>query len=91
MFQWILTSGFIQYTWDVPLYILRGHRVLFQKIKLILALKIDFVVANSADPDEMSHYGAFHLCLHCLSKYPFRGFWFTMKKHLGRILIMKTI
>ena len=30
---------------------------------------------NSVDPDEMLHYVAFHLGLHCLSKYPFyKGF-----------------
>ena len=25
--HWILPSGLIQYTWDGPLYILRGHRL----------------------------------------------------------------
>ena len=40
-----------------------------------LSLKMNFVLANSADPYEMPHYVAFHLGLHCLSKYPFRGFW----------------
>ena len=39
-----------------------------------LFLKINFVFANSADPDEMLHYAAFHLGLYCLSKYPLRGF-----------------
>ena len=29
--------------------------------------------ANSADSDEMPHYVAFHLCLHCLQKYLCRG------------------
>ena len=38
-------------------------------------MKIDFVLANSADPDEMQHSAAFHLGLHCLPKDPFRGFW----------------
>ena len=34
-----------------------------------------FILANSADPDEMPHkdemppYAAFHLSLHCLQKY----------------------
>ena len=32
----------------------------------------DFVSVNSADPYEMSHYAAFHLGLHCLSKFRFR-------------------
>ena len=31
-----------------------------------------FVIwANSADPDEMPHYAAFHQGLHCLPKYLF--------------------
>ena len=29
---------------------------------------------NSVHPDEMQHNAAFHLGLHCLLKYPFRGF-----------------
>ena len=39
-----------------------------------ISLKSHFVSANSADPDEMAHYVAFHLGLQCLPKYPFRGF-----------------
>ena len=35
------------------------------------ALKILFIIANSADTDEMPHYAAFHLGLCCLPKYPF--------------------
>ena len=34
-------------------------------------------LTNSVDPDEMPQYAAFHLGLHCLLKYPFRGFPFT--------------
>ena len=30
-----------------------------------------FIFANSADTDEMPHSVAFHLFLHCLSKYLF--------------------
>ena len=37
-------------------------------------LKVCFNLANSVDPDEMQHYAAFHLGLHCLHKYPSRGF-----------------
>ena len=29
---------------------------------------IVFIVANCAGPDEMPHFAAFHLSLHCLSK-----------------------
>ena len=39
----------------------------------IVFLKVVFVKAKSADPDEMLHDAAFHLGLHCLPKYPFRG------------------
>ena len=55
-----------------PLYILRGSQVKVFKKKLYL--KVNFRLANSADPDEMPHYAAFHLGLQCLPKYPFRGF-----------------
>ena len=42
-----------------------------------LSLNMDFVLANSADPDEMTHRVAFHLGLPCSIKYPIRGFWYT--------------
>ena len=32
---------------------------------------------NSEDPDEMLQCAAFHPGLHCLLKYPFRGFLYT--------------
>ena len=31
-------------------------------------------LGNSADPNEIPHYVAFHLGLHCLPKYLFRDF-----------------
>ena len=36
-------------------------------------MKIDFILTNCADPDEMPHLAAFHLDLHCLPKYLFQG------------------
>ena len=39
-----------------------------------ISLKIDFVLANSGGLDEMQHYATSNLGIHCLSKYPFRGF-----------------
>ena len=47
------------------MYILRGYVIISKNI-VFLSLKIDFVLANSADPDEMPPYAAFHLGLHCL-------------------------
>ena len=52
---------------------IEGRWVMFSKKILFLSLKIDFVLANSAYPDEMPHNVAFYLGLHCLPKYPFRG------------------
>ena len=59
------------------MYIAGSQVIISPKIIVFICLKIDFVFANSADPDEMLHYAAFHLGLHCLPKYPFRGFWST--------------
>ena len=47
------------------------------KNNVFLSLKVVLILPNSADPDEMQHYAAFHLGLHCLSKYQFRGFQHT--------------
>ena len=44
---------------------------------VFLSLLVVFILGNSVDPDEMQHYAAFHLGLHCLPKYPFRGFQYT--------------
>ena len=56
---------------------------IFQKILYYFCLKILFVFINSTEPDEMQHYAAFHLGLHCLQKYSFRGhlgFWVRESK-----------
>ena len=51
-----------------------------------LSLNMDFVRANSANPDEMTHHVAtFHLGLPCSMKYPIRGFWYT--KGIQRLII----
>ena len=52
---------------------IKGSQVIISKIYCI-SLKIGFVSANSEDPDEMLHYAAFHLDLHCLQKYLFGVF-----------------
>ena len=48
--------------WSI-LYIERLQIIISENI-IFLSLKIDFVYANSADPDEMPHFVAFHLGLH---------------------------
>ena len=57
------------------IYIEGSQVIISPKNITFLSLKIDFVLANSADPDEMLHYAVFHLGLHCLPKYPFKHFW----------------
>ena len=43
----------------------------FQSNDVFMSLKIVYILANSADPDKMLPYAAFHLGLHCLPKYLF--------------------
>ena len=50
--------------WSI-VYVLRSHRIQFPK-KSFLSLKIDFIIANSADPDEC--------CIMRLPKYQLRNF-----------------
>ena len=50
---------------------IKGSQVILSKQFIFLSLKINFVLANSVDPDEMTHYAAFHLGLHCFQKYSF--------------------
>ena len=49
-----LMRGSMKSHWDSPLYISRGVEDLF------------FTLTNSVNVDEMKHYAAFHLGLHCL-------------------------
>ena len=41
---------------------------------VFLSLLIDYILANNADPDKKLHYAVFHLGLHYLPKYLFKGF-----------------
>ena len=49
----------------------KGFSVQISINGVFLSLKIVFILANSADPDEMLPYAAFHLGIHCLRKYMF--------------------
>ena len=61
-------------TWYSPLYISWGVRLYIFLNIVFFCMKIFFTFTNSVDPDEMQHDAAFHLDLHCLQKYLFRGF-----------------
>ena len=60
--------------WDFPIHIETISKVEFLNYDVNLSLKVVLILANSADPDEMQHYAAYHLGIRCLPKYPFRGF-----------------
>ena len=55
----------------------KGHRLEFPNYDVFLSLKIVLTSAKSEDPDEMPRSVAFHLGLHSLSKYQFKGFQYT--------------
>ena len=67
------TNGFFLLKCGMVHYIHVYQRVTGYNFKKMLyfSLKIVFVskFASSADPDEMPHYVALHLGLHCLPKY----------------------
>ena len=50
------------------IYNKRSQVIIFPQNIVFLSLNIDFGLANSADPDEMPYYVAFHLGLQCLPK-----------------------
>ena len=47
---------------------------IFLNYEVFLYLMIVKILANSADPDEMQYYAAFHLGLHSFAKVPVYGF-----------------
>ena len=55
-------------TWDSPLYVMRSCVGYNFKTNLYFSFYEDHfcIIANSVEPDEMRHYAAFHLGLHCL-------------------------
>ena len=53
----------------IQLHFIRGYG--------FLSLKIASAIANSAILDEITHTATFHLGLHCLTKYPFRGYQYS--------------
>ena len=66
-----------QNAYDIFALICKYCELIIKLNILFLSLNINFVLVNSADPNEMPHNAAFYLDLHCLSKSPFRGFWST--------------
>ena len=53
----------------LPIIWFQGSQVDFPNKYVLQSLNIEFIITNSADPDEMQHYATFHLGLHCLPNY----------------------
>ena len=75
----LYANGLFLLIWDNKLGIVHctyeGFQVMIlKKILYFSVWRSFFTFANSVYPDEMLHYAAFHLGLHCLQKYSFRGF-----------------
>ena len=49
-----------------------GYNSLANIVLRLLLSEDVLAFKNSVDPDEMQHYDAFHLGLHCLQKNPMR-------------------
>ena len=46
----------------------------FQKLAVLISLKIVFTITNIVDRDDMKHYAAFYLGFRCMQKYSFKCF-----------------
>ena len=60
-----------------PVEYVKGSHVELFKSWYISVSEGCFILAISVYLDEMQHYAAFHLGLHCLPKYLIRGFQYT--------------
>ena len=70
-----ILSTFIKLPFSIKTFVLSICKLpLKTGFTVFLSLKVVIILENSADPDEMQLYVSFYLGLHCLSKYPFRGF-----------------
>ena len=48
------------------------------KKNIVFFVRSFLTFTNNADPDEMQHFAAFYLGLHCLQKYSFKGLTFHL-------------
>ena len=54
---------------------IEGSQIIIFKKYCISFFEDQFVLANSAAPDEMLYHAVFNIGLYCLPMYQFRGFW----------------
>ena len=65
----LYTYGLIKWGWDGSIYISMVHGL--EISKLIQSLIIVFILSNNVNPEEIPSSTAFHLGLHCLSRYQY--------------------
>ena len=58
----------------LPILKYKGIELEFSELLCFSVPESCFNLSKSVDLDEMPHFAAFHLGLHFLPKYPFRGF-----------------
>ena len=58
---------------ELSILYFKGPQVEISNFLYLYVPKDCLIIANCADPDEMLHYAAFHLDLHCLPKYLFNS------------------
>ena len=58
-----------------------GWSIAHTRLRCTSVPKDCFILANSADPDEMLCSVLFHLGLHCLGKHPFRALIQRVKRY----------
>ena len=63
----------------------------YKKKYCILLSEALFIFTNSVDLDEMQHYAAFHLGLHCLQKLLFRGVSIIQRVKLMNLCLFGSI
>ena len=75
----VSNSGFINFFRPMEVFTkfdtVKRSTIFIERSQVILQHKcLNIYLANSTDTDEMTHYVAFQVSLHCLPKYRFRVF-----------------
>ena len=77
--------------WSACIVYIEGLPVIISKIYYISSIEDWFVLANSADPDDLPHYAAFNLSLHYLSSYRLGVSVITGLKHIHEYPSLKRV
>ena len=83
----VVLTLFIPMEFFIELYTIQSGWSIVVSIEgsqaVILKRKLYFFLCRSILSQQTVHYVAFHLGLHCVPNYPFRGFWSTKGRQIG--------